>query len=117
MILNAILLNAEVVPSTFFDQVTGAQKTSYALNMTVFDADTDEKYECQVAEGLPRLDELKEARRRGEPPQVQEHLADALQAELPPKMTPLTLEVVKLKGKSAAFIRLVCRLVQVAATV
>jgi hypothetical protein len=94
MILNAIVLSCGVQESGFFDQLTGVQKPSYAVNLTVLDADTNEKYD-----------------------DAQRQIAAQLEAELPPKMSPLTLEVLKFKGKQASFIKLVCRFAQVAQTV
>jgi hypothetical protein len=117
MILNAIVLSGGVQESGFFDQLTGVQKPSYTVNLTVLDADTNEKYDCQLTEGFQRLEELKEARRQGAPIDVQRQIASQLEAELPPKMSPLTLEVLKFKGKQASFIKLVCRFAQVAQTV
>src|SRR3954471_2818392 len=117
MILNAIVLSGGVQESGFFDQLTGVQKPSYTVNLTVLDADTNEKYDCQLTEGFPRLEELKEARRQGAPADVQRQIAAQLEAELPPKMATLPLEVLKFKGKQAAFIKLVCRLAHVAQTV
>jgi len=113
MIMNAIVIGAEVLESVFYDQMTGQEKPSYGVNMTVIDADTKEKYECQV-DGFPRLDELKSFKQRGAPPDVLGQMADTLRSELPPQLTRLQLEVLRFKGKSAAFIKLVCRLVPVA---
>ncbi len=115
MLLKALVLSCDVRESTFYDQGTGVQKPGFTVELTVLDADTDEKYDCQLTNGFARLDELKERRRLGEPPDVLRQVADQLRAELPPKMTPLTLEVLKFKGKNAAFIKLVCRFVQATA--
>ncbi|SRR5579884_860706 len=116
MILKAIVLSGDVSESIFYDQTTGVQKPGYTVNLTVIDAETDEKYECQLTEGFQSLEQLKDARRQGAPIDAQRQLADQLRAELPPKMTPLTLEVLKFKGKQASFIKLVCRFAQVGAT-
>lgn len=114
MILNAMVLSGDVRESVFYDQATGQEKPSFAVELTVLDTETEEKYTCQLTDGFPRLEELKELRRQGQPPDVQRQVADALRQELPPRMSPLTLEVVKFKGKSAAFLKLVCRFPQVA---
>lgn len=111
MILNAIVLGADVQESIFYDQGTGAPKPGWTVNLTVLDADTDEKYECQIMDGFTRLEELKERKRLNEPVEVLRQVVDQLRAELPPKMSSLTLEVLKFKGKQAAFLKLVCRLV------
>ncbi len=115
MILNAVVVSGDVQEQTFYDQGTGAPKPGWVVNLTVLDADTDEKFECQVTEGFPRLEELKDLRRRGEATDVLRQVADQLRAELPPKYAPLTLEVLKFKGKQVAFLKLVCRLAGVAA--
>jgi len=117
MRMNAIVMGADVQQSVFYDQMTGQEKPSYAVVMTVIDADTQEKYECQVTDGLSGLDELKGLKQQGAPADVLEQAAVRLRAGLPPQLTRLQLEVLKLKGKSAAFIKLVCRLVPVAAGV
>jgi hypothetical protein len=116
MILKALVLSGDVVESKFYDQLTGEEKPGFTVELSVLDADTDETYTCQITDGIAQLDALKDLRRKGAPPDVQRQAADQLKAGLPRKLTPLTLEVVKLKGKSAAFIKLVCRMVQVGAT-
>src|SRR6266567_7849235 len=103
MILNALVLGGDVQESTFYDSMTGAPKQGYSVNLTVLDADTNEKYECQLTEGFQRLEDLKEARRQGAPVDAQRQIADLLRGELPPKMASLTLEVLRFKGKQAAF--------------
>lgn len=117
MFMNAIVLGAGVEQSVFYDQMTGQEKPGYTVAMTVIDMDTKEKYECQVTDGLLGLDELKQLKQRGAPPDVLDQAVGALRAALPPDLTRLQLEVLKFKGKSAAFIKLVCRLVPVAAGV
>jgi hypothetical protein len=42
-------------------------------------------------------------------------VADQLRAELPPKFTTLPLQVMRIKGKSATFLTLVCQVAEVAA--
>ena len=113
MLLNAMVLGADVQKSEgFFDQGTGMRKPSYMVVLSVIDMDTKEKYDCQLTNGFPRLDDLKELSRKGEPDDVIEQVMAELRAELPQVTTFLTLEVVKFKGKSAAFIKLVCRFPQ-----
>src|SRR6266566_3492734 len=106
MILRALTLNGDVLESTFYDQATGAPKLGYSVKLTVLDTDADEKYECQLTDGFPTLEHLKDLKRQGQP-------ADVLRQELPPKMTQLALEVLRVKGKSG-FMTLVCRLAQAA---
>jgi hypothetical protein len=112
MFMNAIVVGSDVQESIFYDQVTAQPKPSYVVHMTVIDADTKEKYECQV-DGFPRLDELKAQKQQGASSDILAQIADQLRAELPPDFTRLQLEVLKFKGKSAAFIKLVCRLMPV----
>jgi len=110
MILNAIVIEGDVLPSTFYDQMTGAAKPGYAVEMTVLDSDTKEKYVLQVTDGFQGLETLKELRRLGGSEEQYDQVAAQLKQELPPELTKLTFEVLKFKGKSAAFIKLVCRL-------
>ena len=114
MLLQAIVLSGEVTESTFYDSVTGQPKPGYSVNLSVLDAETDEKYDCQLTDGFPTLEHLKELKRQGQPPDVLRQAAMQLQTELPPKMTPLALHVVRIKGKNG-FQRLVCRLAATAA--
>jgi len=113
MILRALTLNGDVLESTFYDQATGAPKLGYSVKLTVLDTDTDEKYECQLTDGFPTLEHLKDLKRQGQPADVLRQVADQLRQELPPKMTQLALEVLRVKGKSG-FMTLVCRLAQAA---
>lgn len=115
MLLNAIVLDAGVDENVFYDQATGAPKPGYSVRLTVLDADTKEKYECRVSEGLAGLDEIKRLKREGHGPDVLDQAANQLRTQLPPEMTRLPLEVLKFTGKSAAFIKLVCRFVSVPA--
>ncbi|HLG77068.1 MAG TPA: hypothetical protein VKV29_09600 [Chthonomonas sp.] len=117
MLLNADVISGEVRETTFFDQGTGAPKPQWVVNMTVLDVDTDEKYDVQITEGFPLLEELKERKRQGEHVDVLRDLASQLEAQLPPRHTPMQLQVLKLRGKQVAFLKLVCRVVAVGATV
>ena len=117
MRLNAIVLGTDVSQSKFFDQVTGAPRLGFTVNVTVLDADTDEKYECQLTDGFARLDEIKELRRQGAPDDALVQVADVLRGELAsqmPKMSTYSFDVLKFKGKSASYIKLVCRFAQAA---
>ena len=55
MLLQGLVLSGQVLESTFYDQVTGQPKPGYSVKLTVLDAETDEKYECQLSDGLPSL--------------------------------------------------------------
>ena len=114
MLLQGLVLSGDVLESTFYDQSTGQPKPGYSVKLTVLDADTDEKYECQVSEGFPSLDHLKDLKKQGQPMDVLQQVAAQLRTELPPKMTPVTLEVRRIKGKGS-FLTLVCRFANVAA--
>ncbi len=119
MILNAEILSAEVGESTFYDQVTGAPRLGFTVTATVLDADTNEKYEVQLTDGFARLNEIKELRRQGAADDALRQVADTFRNELVtqmPRMSRSTLEVLKFKGKSAQYIKLVCRFAQVAAS-
>lgn len=113
MILQGIVFDGDVLESTFYDQVTGQPKPGYSVKLTVIDQDGGERYECQLADGFPTLDELKAQKKQGQPVEVLQQLAAQLRAELPPKMTPVMLDVRKIKGKGS-FLTLVCRLAQAA---
>jgi hypothetical protein len=115
MMMKALVLSGDVIESPFFDQLTGKEKPGFAVELTVLDAETDEKYDVQITEGFAPLEALKKSRRDGDPPDTQRQLADQVRNALPPKLTPLMLEVIRFKGKQVAFIKLVCRLVQVQA--
>jgi len=108
MLLQAMVLSGKVAESTFYDQVSGQPKPGYTVNLTVLDMDTDEKYECQLTEGFPTLEHLKELKRQGQPTDMLRQVAVQLEAELPPKMSTLALHVLRIKGKSG-FQKLVCR--------
>jgi hypothetical protein len=87
MLLQGLVLSGQVLESTFYDQVTGAAKPGYSVKLTVLDAETDEKYECQLSDGLPSLEQLQELKKQGQPADVLRQVATQLQAELPPKMS------------------------------
>ena len=116
MLMNAIVIGGAVPESKFFDQMTGEERLGYVVELTVLDADTTEKYVCQFSSGFPGLEELKELKRRNAAADVlRERAAAIAAAELPPQLSTLQLEVLKFKGKQAAFIKLVCRFAQMAA--
>jgi hypothetical protein len=115
MILNAIVVSGDVPEGTFYDSMTGAKKLSHNVELTVLDADTDEKYVCQFSSGFQGLEDLKQLRLDGaSDEQLRERAEYIRMNELPAKFTQLHLEVLKFKGKQAAFLKLVCRFVQVA---
>jgi hypothetical protein len=109
MVLQGLVLSGQVLESTFYDQMTGQPKPGYSVKLTVLDSETDEKYECQVSEGFPTLEQLKELKKQGQPADVLQQVAQQLQAELPPKMTAVVLHVRRIKGKGS-FQTLVCSL-------
>ena len=117
MYMKAQVLSGEVQQSTFYDQATGAPRKGYTVKLKVLDDDTDETYSVQLSDGFPHFDEMKELRRQGAAPEVLEEVAGRLSQALPAKGTLLGLEVLRFKGKSAAFITLVCRFAQVAESV
>lgn len=109
MLLQGLVLSGQVLESTFYDQVTGQPKPGYSVKLTVLDSETDEKYECQVSEGFPTLEHLKELKKQGQPVDVLQQVAQQLQTELPPKMSAIALQVRRIKGKGS-FQTLVCSL-------
>ena len=70
MVLQGLVLSGQVLESTFYDQMTGQPKPGYSVKLTVLDTETDEKYECQVSEGFPTLEQLKELKKQGQPADV-----------------------------------------------
>jgi hypothetical protein len=108
MLLQGLVLSGQVLESTFYDQVTGQPKPGYSVRLTVLDTETDEKYECQLSDGFPTLEQLQELKKQGQPADVLRQVAGQLQAELPPKMASIALQVRRIKGKGS-FQTLVCR--------
>ena len=114
MILNAEVLSGSVQESGFYDP-SGVQKFQWAIELKVTDVETDETYSVQITDGFPLLEELKQRKRNGESLEVLREVAAQLEAQLPGRHTPLQLQVLKLKGKQVAFLKLVCRLMAVGA--
>ena len=116
MLLNAVVVSGEVSEYKDFDPRTGSEQAGYSVKLTVLDADTDEKYVCQLTDGFDLLETLKEMKRQKHPIDDLRQVAAQLEAQLPAKFTMLQLEVLRLKGKSAQYLTMVCRFVQAAAT-
>lgn len=114
MLLQGLVLNSQVVESTFYDQMTGQPKPGYSVRLTVLDSETDEKYDCQLTDGFATLDQLKDLKKQGQPADVLAQVAQQLQSELPPKMASIALQVRRIKGKGS-FLTLVCQLAAVPA--
>lgn len=112
MLLDAVVLSGEVRKSEYYDQMTGALKPGYSVNLTVIDAATDEKYTVQLTDGFNALEDLKQLKKQGAPADALDEAALRLQAELPAKFTQIPLEVIRFKGKTAQYITLICRLAQ-----
>src|SRR5579875_287563 len=89
-------------------------KALFTVKLTVLDVETDEKYDCQLTDGFAMLEQLKDLKRQGQPVDVLQQAAAQLRSELPPKMTQIALEVVRIKGKNN-FLTLVCRFAPVPA--
>ena len=115
MLLQGMVLSGHVMESTFYDQLTGQPKPGLSVQLTVLDAETDEKYQCQLSEGFTTLEQLRDLRRLGQPIDIQQARLQ-LEGELPPKMARVDLQVRGIKGKGG-FHTLRCRFAQVAATV
>jgi hypothetical protein len=117
MLLHAIVLSGDVREGVFYDQKTGLEKPGFSVEMTVIDAVTDEKYDIQVTDGFAGLDELKNLKQQGAHADQLRDVADRLRQELPQKFHQLDLEVLRIKGKQAPYLRLVCRFAVVAQAV
>lgn len=117
MFMNAQVLEGDVRESTFYDQATGAPRKGYSVQLKVLDDDSNGIYSVQLSDGFPELETFKDLRRDGAPPDAYAAVANQLRQNLPPKGAKLQLEVVSIKGKTAAFITLVCRFARAAATV
>ena len=113
MLLHAIVLNSDIEEGMFYDQKTGAEKPNYWINMTVIDAETNEKYNIQVIDGYASLNELKDLKRQNATTDQLRKAAERLKQTLPQKLTQLDLEVLRIKGKQTPYLKLVCRLIQI----
>ncbi len=114
MLLHAIVLSGDVEEGLFYDQKTGAERPGFSVNMVVIDAVTDEKYDIQLTDGYAGFDELRDLKRQGVHVDALREAADRLRQELPQKFEQLDLEVLRIKGKQAPYLKLVCRFAQVA---
>jgi hypothetical protein len=112
MILNGLVISADVQEMTFYDQVTGAPRPGFSVVVTVIDEDEGERYECQFTEGFPLLEELKQAARQGASPEELEAIKGQLQQQLPQKMDRFPIRVKKVKSKG--FVRLSASLQEMA---
>jgi len=115
MLLQGMVLSGQVMESTFYDQLTGQPKPGLSVQLTVLDAETDEKYQCQVSEGFTTLEQLRDLRRLGQPIDIQQARLQ-LEGELRPKMASIALEARGIKGKGGLHTRK-CRLEQVGGAV
>ena len=115
MLLNAVVLSGDVNERGYYNQLTGALEPGYAVTLSVIDADTDEKLTVQLTDGFVELEHLKQLRKQNAAVEDMRAVAEQLRAALPPKFSTLPLEVLRLKGKSAQYITLVCRFAHTAA--
>ena len=113
MLLRAMVLSTDVGEFKEFDRLTGVEQAGYSVNLSVFDLHTTEKYNIQLVDGFDRLDTLKQMRREKRQLEELRDEANALKAELPAAMSILELEVLRIKGKTASYLTLVCRFAQV----
>ncbi len=115
MLLQGLVLNGQVLESTFYDQMTGQPKPGYSVRLTVLDSGPMRSTSVSSAMGFPPWINC-ELKKQGQPADVLQQVAQQLRAELPPKMTPIALHVRRIKGKGG-FMTLVCRLAAAAAAV
>lgn len=108
MLLQGMVLGGDVLESTFYDQSTGEPKHGYSVKLTVLDLESHEKYECQLSEGFPTLEQLKDLKKQGQPLEVLQQAAAQLRGELPQEMSQIALDVRRIRGKGN-FLTLVCR--------
>ncbi len=113
MLLRAMVLSSDVGEFKEFDRLTGVEQAGYSVNLSAFDLHTSEKYNLQLVDGFDRLDTLKQMRREKRSLEELRDEANALKAELPAAMSILELEVLRIKGKTASYLTLVCRFAQV----
>ena len=113
MLLRAMVLSGDVGEFKEFDRITGVEQAGYSVNLSVFDLHTSEKYNVQLVDGFARLDTLKQMRRDKRSLEELRDEANVLKGELPPMMTILPLEVLRIKGKTASYLTLVCRFAQI----
>jgi len=114
MLLQAFFLSGEVSEISLYDQKTGNYTPGYGVRVSVLDTDNDEKYQCEISEGLTGLDELKQYRKQGQPANVLQQAAANITAQLPGKMTPMRLNVKRIKAsKAGGYVTLVCGVVAI----
>ena len=107
MRMQALLLSAEVGEISMFDMTTGAYAPGFGVSAKVVDVEAGETYTCQITDGLAGLDDLKAARKAKQPIDVMKQVAASVEAQLPPAMTQMVLNVKKVKA-SKGFMTLSC---------
>ncbi len=116
MKMQGLLFSAEVSEISLYDISTGEFKPGYGVSAKILDVDTGESYTCQIADGLPGQDDLKAARKSNQPVALMQQVAAAVQGQLPPPLSRLTLDVKRIKV-SKGFMTLVCSVESIGATV
>ena len=87
----------------------------YGVEAQIFDLEEEQTYKAEIVGGLPGLAELQQLKKTALKKGIdlsQELEAAASQVELPPKMQPLGLRVVRVKVNKAGFMTLLCDLSQ-----
>ena len=69
MDMQGLVLGVDVRDSVFYDQMTGEEKPAYTLVLEVVDMGVKArpKHTCQIQEGYPLVDELKELKKQKRP--------------------------------------------------
>jgi pyruvate/oxaloacetate carboxyltransferase len=113
MDMHGLVLGVDVRDSVFYDQLTGEEKPAYTLVLEVVDMGVKArpKHTCQIQEGYPLVDELKELKKKKAPPAELEMLANELKAQAAQlELQQVQLEVQQVRANSG-FSKLICRLV------
>ena len=112
MDMQGLVLGVDVRDSVFYDQLTGEEKPAYTLVLEVVDMGVKARpqHTCQIQEGYPLVDELKELKKQKRPAIELQQAADQLKAQA----TQLELQQVQLEVQqvraNGGFSKLICRL-------
>jgi hypothetical protein len=113
MDMQGLVLGVDVRDSVFYDQLTGEEKPAYTLVLEVVDmaVKARPKHTCQIQEGYPLVDELKELKKQKRPAIELQQAADQLKAQAAQlELQQLHLEVQQVRA-NGGFSKLICRLV------
>ena len=117
MHMDGLVLGVDVRDSMYYDQLTGEGKPAYTLILEVVDMAIKgrPKHTCQIQEGHPLVDTLKELKSQKRPAEELQQVADELKAQAGQlELQAVQLEVQQVRA-SSGFSKLICRLLAVGA--